>query len=187
MFQWKCLQLLDAKLKNAAVCCIPGPFQLIRLMNLLMLRNILAFSGLMLVGLLENASIYIWNIFSYCFKNNLETSTAAKCRQGRLFFCFVLFYLLGVLERCFFLLLLFCVWVWGLLALLFFLILRFIFHSCRFQGDFEILSLHVYCQNGEEHCFSASKFILGNFWPEGRYLTEQISKGIAVQMFWTIN
>lgn len=76
---------------------------------------------------------------------------------------FVLFYLLGVLERCFFLLLLFCVWVWGLLALLFFLILRFIFHSCRFQGDFEILSLHVYCQNGEEHCFSASKFILGNF------------------------
>lgn len=90
MFQWKCLQLLDAKLKNAAVCCIPGPFQLIRLMNLLMLRNILAFSGLMLVGLLENASIYIWNIFSYCFKNNLETSTAAKCRQGRLFFCFVL-------------------------------------------------------------------------------------------------
>lgn len=184
MFQWKCLQLLDAKLKNAAVCCIPGPFQLIRLMNLLMLRNILAFSGLMLVGLLENASIYIWNIFSYCFKNNLETSTAAKCRQGRLVFCFVLSS--GCFGEVFFLLL-FCVWVWGLLALLFFLILRFIFHSCRFQGDFEILSLRVYCQNGEEHCFSASKFILGNFWPEGRYLTEQISKGIAVQMFWTIN
>lgn len=108
---------------------------------------------------------YIYEIYFHIILKTiwrpLQLLNADKGGCFFLLFCFVLSS--GCFGEVFFLLLLFCVWVWGLLALLFFLILRFIFHSCRFQGDFEILSLHVYCQNGEEHCFSASKFILGNF------------------------
>lgn len=49
-------------------------------MNLLMLHNILAFSGLMLIRWLENKFFQDFNS-KCCLKNNIRMSIAAKFRQ----------------------------------------------------------------------------------------------------------